>query len=1100
MTASTLKRRAYALSMLSLLAVVVLGVVFMHEHNSLSSYPPSRVHIQGNILGSDGTGLYGPAPGAGVELEAEGLEEMARYWHERVTYPTGRFDPAWINQAEAQDRLVQRDVPAGNVIYNRSESHSPLTLDPTRFTSLGPAPLNWFVGQTSGRVNAIAVDPTLHNVAYLGVAGGGVWKSTDCCSPDTTWLPTTDTPNIAGTGIGDVTVDPNNHNVVYAGTGDLNFTLPEYSANGILKSTDAGATWAVLGASTFSPPYPGPPVPTSTATPPPACGLYWRLQPSPIIGTNGDYLSGVAVVSSDDVWAAGTYINDQNIARTHILHYTNGEWTPLSSPNVGTDNNLLSAITAISSNDIWAVGHYSNGSVDQTLILHYTGGQWVVVPSPNPGSSGNFLYAVTALSSNDIWAVGAYPNGGAEGNTLTLHYTNGQWTVVSSPNAGPGFNSLYGVAAVSANDIWAVGTHIVQGVPAAEYNLVLHYTNGQWAVVPSPSSGTFYDHLTGVAVVSANDIWAVGARCCSTPIQNLTLHYSDPCIVGTPTATPTPPTPTPCGPLGWSRVVNPTPAGGGGDLYGVTVAGPNDVWAVGASSNYPYQTLIEHWNGREWSIVPSPNASDTEPNVLKDVDASGPTDVWAVGYYGNSPVYTLIEHWDGTAWNIVPSPSSSTLNYLNAVEVIAPNDVWAVGQDSTGGPALIEHWDGTAWSISPIAAQDYLYDIAGTSPTDVWAAGTYMYHWDGSSWTSFVRPVDLLTLHGVATLAFHGVATLTQNNAWAVGSHFFICGVGCNYHRPSIIHWDGIDWTEVPNPVDQTNSDLQSVVALASDDIWAVGNLWPADYSSSRMLILHWDGVTWTEVAAPSPGANQEYLRRLAAKGPAKLWAVGGGIDDVTGPHQVLTVQYDELPAFTDVAPGSTFYPYIRCLACRGILGGYDDGTFRPGVDVTRGQIAKIVSNAAGFNEDPNPQIFEDVPADNPFYTWINRLSRRGHMGGYPCGTIPEEPCIEPDNRPYFRPFANATRAQLAKIVSNAAGFADTPPEQIFTDVPPDNGFYLWVQRLASRGIMGGYPCGGEGEPCDAQNRPYFRPYNNVTRGQTAKIVANTFFPDCHTR
>jgi hypothetical protein len=164
---------------------------------------------------------------------------------------------------------------------------------------------------------------------------------------------------------------------------------------------------------------------------------------------------------------------------------------------------------------------------------------------------------------------------------------------------------------------------------------------------------------------------------------------------------------------------------------------------------------------------------------------------------------------------------------------------------------------------------------------------------------------------------------------------------------------------------------------------------------------------------------------------------------------------------------------------------------------VTRGQIAKIISNSAGYDEDPNPQIYEDVDPSNTFYQWINRLSRRGHIGGYPCGSVPAEPCNSPDDRPYFRPFNNATRGQLAKIVSNAAGFDDTPPDQIFADVLPENGFYLWIERLASRGIMGGYACGGEGKPCDDQERPYFRPYNNVTRGQTSKIVSGAFFPNC---
>ena len=89
---------------------------------------------------------------------------------------------------------------------------------------------------------------------------------------------------------------------------------------------------------------------------------------------------------------------------------------------------------------------------------------------------------------------------------------------------------------------------------------------------------------------------------------------------------------------------------------------------------------------------------------------------------------------------------------------------------------------------------------------------------------------------------------------------------------------------------------------------------------------------------------------------------------------------------FTDVPVGHTFYDSVRCLACRGIVSGYSDGTFRPNNQVTRGQLAKMVSNAAGFTEDPNPQICADVPPTQTFYEWINRLTRRGHMTGYQCG------------------------------------------------------------------------------------------------------------------
>jgi hypothetical protein len=211
-----------------------------------------------------------------------------------------------------------------------------------------------------------------------------------------------------------------------------------------------------------------------------------------------------------------------------------------------------------------------------------------------------------------------------------------------------------------------------------------------------------------------------------------------------------------------------------------------------------------------------------------------------------------------------------------------------------------------------------------------------------------------------------------------------------------------------------------------------------------------------------------------------------------------------------DVLPGSTFYPYVRCLTCKGIIGGYpcggqgepcnsaNDPYFRPNNGITRGQIAKIVSEAAGFTDDAALQAYEDVPPGSPFYAYINRLTNRGLIGGYPCGQIAHEPCVGPGNRPYFRPNTGATRGQLAKIVATAAGINDPIEGQFYADVPASNPFYVWVARLTSRGVMGGYSCGSSpGEPCDAGNRPYFRWAADITRGQASKIVSNTFFPGC---
>jgi len=157
------------------------------------------------------------------------------------------------------------------------------------------------------------------------------------------------------------------------------------------------------------------------------------------------------------------------------------------------------------------------------------------------------------------------------------------------------------------------------------------------------------------------------------------------------------------------------------------------------------------------------------------------------------------------------------------------------------------------------------------------------------------------------------------------------------------------------------------------------------------------------------------------------------------------------------------------------------------------------VSNTAGFTDEQPTEMFQDVPVGSTFQVYIGRLASRGYINGYVCG-LPGERCLPPYNLSYFRPNANATRGQIAKIVSNTAGFADTPVGQTFTDVPIGSVFYDFVERLVAHGAMGGYTCGGFEEPCvPPENRPYFRPFFNATRGQTSKIVANTFLPDCQT-
>src|SRR5437868_1085841 len=89
---------------------------------------------------------------------------------------------------------------------------------------------------------------------------------------------------------------------------------------------------------------------------------------------------------------------------------------------------------------------------------HKNCGGWSSVASPNVGTGSNFLYSIAAVSANNVWAVGEYGNGNGS-STLVEHWNGKQWSVITSPNVnGATENTLAGVTAITAHNIWAVGS------------------------------------------------------------------------------------------------------------------------------------------------------------------------------------------------------------------------------------------------------------------------------------------------------------------------------------------------------------------------------------------------------------------------------------------------------------------------------------------------------------------------------------------------------------------------------------------------------------------------------------------------------------------
>jgi hypothetical protein len=247
-------------------------------------------------------------------------------------------------------------------------------------------------------------------------------------------------------------------------------------------------------------------------------------------------------------------------------------------PTADVTSPSLSSVFALSATDAWAVGEYYGGDEmpNAALIEHWNGTEWSQIPVDYPsGSHYSFLYDITALSATDIWAVGSYDNvAGGPGYPLVEHWNGKQWNFVSAPAPGPNDNVLFSVTSIPhTNHLMAAGYQLSD----REHSLIEYWDGTKWSVVSTPNVGANDMLSGGIVALSANNAWAAG-------------KYT---------------------------------YGQGDD-----------------------ETLIEHWNGKTWSLVPSQNP--TAISFLKAlVSVPHSHTLWAAGYYydSQSNELTLVEQY-----------------------------------------------------------------------------------------------------------------------------------------------------------------------------------------------------------------------------------------------------------------------------------------------------------------------------------------------------------------------------------------------------------------------------------------------------------------------
>jgi hypothetical protein len=380
---------------------------------------------------------------------------------------------------------------------------------------------------------------------------------------------------------------------------------------------------------------------------------------------------------------------------------------------------------------------------------------FTVVPTGNPSVQGNTLNAVAAVSSSDVWAVGfAGSNNLNESRTLIERWNGSAWSVVPSPNPGStracnGFNSgnmLNAVSGVSTKDVWAVGFSF--SCSTLLRPLILHWNGKRWKAVPSPALNTNDNAaLNGVVAFAKDNVWAVGYQPATNgAVLTLVEHWN-----GT----------------SWSVVPSPQLSSTGSVLTSVAAVSPSDIWAVGDSVDAPttsVQTLVEHYDGRTWKVIASPNPlpkAFLDQNVLVSVHAVSASNVWAVGHqqdFGLQRTLTLIEHWNGTSWTVVASPNDSVVtgstNRLKAVTGFSGSNLYAVGFVATANTSgqqrnFAARFDGSTWSAVSTPRPGMSSNLNGadaiTGTRNLWFAGAWSVN-ESSAETGLLQVPQTLAL------------------------------------------------------------------------------------------------------------------------------------------------------------------------------------------------------------------------------------------------------------------------------------------------------------------------------------------------------------------
>jgi hypothetical protein len=470
-----------------------------------------------------------------------------------------------------------------------------------------------------------------------------------------------------------------------------------------------------------------------------------------------------------------------------------GSPTDVSKPPSGTPSwhHLNGKLTGKTLHDIWGTGPGNIYAVGDGVILHHDGTQWIVsstdsVVAPDPFWGPPELMGIWGTADGSFYIAGR--EGDRHTNGIILHYDapNDLWDTTLLPS-----KPLESVWGFSNGELIAVGyetvmhfdgntwTDVAPGIPAwlldvwgaspqdvyaVGYNsALLHYDGSFWIALQNNAASSYY----AVRGTPADEVLIAGSG-------DVLLRYDG--------AT-------------WSTESTNT----GNTIYSMVCDSSGTIFGAGQGFGFV------QYDGTQWHEIQHGNPGSG--SHFYGVWNPGSDHAIAVGSLG-----AILEYDAG----ILGSPNGVTTQDLEGVWAAATGEVYAVSLKE------VIRYDGQTWEVVHTDNDLVLYDIWGSSATDVYAVG-----WGG----------DILHYDGLSWHLLSSVPQIDYESIWGRGrSDIFAAG-----KAGRIAHFDGATWQEINSG---TTDDLRDIAGNISGEVFAVGG----------SAIVHHDGITWGVISlAPHP-------------------------------------------------------------------------------------------------------------------------------------------------------------------------------------------------------------------------------------------------------